>query len=287
MVVNGAEPATTQGSLGIFELLFGQRKAPPAKPVEAESKVDPRDDPRNAAVHAREEALLKLSLSSDLKLAGYDEAPENVPTWNKLQTTTLSSHFVRGLTLEEACDYFKDQTKIDFLIDWRALKECGLGPQGTSVTVEIGTVNVASAIARVLENVVSKGGEGPSGQLAFDVQGGMVVVTTLQEANRRQVTYFYDVWDLFVSEPGEGEAVFALYHGYSDSWLFDDLREVVDRLKQLIYDQVDANWEERGAGKDRIAEFDGRFVITASRHAHREISALLAQIRTVRRHVQR
>jgi len=56
----------------------------------------------------------------------------------------------------------------------------------------------------------------------------------------------------------------------------------MDQLKQLIYDQVDANWEERGEGTDRIAEFNRNLIVTASPSAHRDIEGLLQQLRAIR-----
>ena len=65
----------------------------------------------------------------DYGASGYREAEVNVPTWNKIQTTSIPVPFTTGPTLEQACDYFKNQTKVDFLIDWTQLKEVGLEPE--------------------------------------------------------------------------------------------------------------------------------------------------------------
>ncbi|NBQ15758.1 MAG: hypothetical protein EBU31_14410, partial [Proteobacteria bacterium] len=48
----------------------------------------------------------------DYGASGYREAEVNIPTWNKLQSTTLPVPFSTGPTLEQACDYFKNQTKV-------------------------------------------------------------------------------------------------------------------------------------------------------------------------------
>ena len=45
---------------------------------------------------------------------------------------------------------------------------------------------------------------------------------------------------------------------------------------------MDANWEERGEGTDRIAEFNRNLIVTASPSAHRDIEGLLQQLRAIR-----
>ncbi|MEY4942395.1 MAG: hypothetical protein RL254_576, partial [Planctomycetota bacterium] len=126
----------------------------------------------------------------------------NVPTWNKIQTTSIPVPFTTGPTLEQACDYFKNQTKVDFLIDWTQLKEVGLEPEQTAVTIDLGSTNMESAIKRVLERVISKNGDQPPSEpLAFDVQDGIVVITTKAGVQKKQVTFVYDVRDLLFRAP--------------------------------------------------------------------------------------
>ncbi|MFM8732707.1 MAG: hypothetical protein ACKOGJ_09400, partial [Phycisphaerales bacterium] len=63
-----------------------------------------------------------------------------------------------------------------------------------------------------------------------------------------------------------------------------DPQELLDQLKQLIYDQVDANWAEtgQGTGKDRITEFNRNLIVNASPAAQRAIEGLLQQLRAIR-----
>ena len=138
----------------------------------------------------------------DYGASGYREAEVNIPTWNKLQSTTLPVPFSTGPTLEQACDYFKNQTKVDFLVDWAQLKEVGLEPEQTAVTLDLGSSNMESAIKRVLEAVVSKNGDAPPSEpLAFDVQDGIVVITTKAGVQKKQITFVYDVRDLLFRAP--------------------------------------------------------------------------------------
>jgi len=138
----------------------------------------------------------------DYGASGYREAEVNVPTWNKIQTTSIPVPFTTGPTLEQACDYFKHQTKVDFLINWTQLKEVGLEPEQTAVTIDLGSTNMESAIKRVLERVISKNGDQPPSEpLAFDVQDGIVVITTKAGVQKKQVTFVYDVRDLLFRAP--------------------------------------------------------------------------------------
>lgn len=138
----------------------------------------------------------------DYGASGYREAEANVPTWNRLRTASLPVPFSSGPTLEQAVDYFKNQTKIDFQIEWKALREAGLEPEQTAVTVDAGSMKVDAALRKVLGEVVNKdNGEGPSEPLAFDVRDGQVVITTKSGVQNQQVMVVYDVRDLLFRAP--------------------------------------------------------------------------------------
>ena len=283
VVVNGEGKAMDQSPPGVLAWLFGHRKNAPTETSSPAAHTDPRDDPRSDAVHAAEAALIKRSYASDLKLAGYVESPENVPTWSTLQKTPLPSPVLAGQTLEQACDFLAKHSNLEFRIDWARLNEAGVYPQQTSVCLDIRNCNLESAINRILGSVVMRKDGSPLAEpLAFDVQHAVVVVTTRAGAMEVQATFVYEDWDLLVREPIEGQRLSEPYRGFEDSWLWY-VGEIREQLKQLIYDQVPGNWEERGLGNDRIAEFDGRLIVTASPYSHRDLMRLLAQLRAARR----
>jgi hypothetical protein len=284
VVVNGEGKAMDQSPPGVLAWLFGHRKNAPTETPSPAAHTDPRDDPRSDAVHAAEAALIKRSYATDLKLSGYVESSVNEPTWSRLQKTSLAAPIAAGQTLRQICDQFANEAKVDlFRIDWAKLRESGLEPQWTVVNANISGCTIENAIGRALDGVVSsKGDQAPLEPLAFDVQNGSVWITTKSEVLKRQSSAVYDVWDLLVREPIEGQRLSEPYQGYDDSWLWN-AGELRDQLKQLIYDQVPGNWEERGQGNDRIAEFDGRLIVTASPYSHRDLMRLLAQLRAARR----
>ena len=284
IVMNASDKSADQVAPGLLGWIFGHRSERPRDGSAVVKSTDPGDDPRTAAVHAAEAALIKRSYASDLKLSGYIEPAVNEPTWSKLRKTSLAAPVSAGQTLRQVCDQFAKEANVElFQIDWARLREAGLEPQWTIVNVNIGNCTIESAIGRALDGVVSsKGDSRPSEPLVFDVHNGGVWITTESEVLKRQLTFVYDIWDLLVREPIEGQRLSEGYRGVDDSWLwYDD--QLRDNLKQLIYDQVPGLWEERGQGTDRIAEFDGRYIVTASPYAHRNLMELLAQLRAARR----
>ncbi len=270
----------------------------------------------------------------DYGASGYREAEVNLPTINKLRTTSLPVPFSTGPTLEQALEYFRDQAKLDFFIDWSALKEVGLEPDQTAVQVDLGSTPLDAALRRVLETVRSKNGDTPpSAPLAFDVQDGVVVVTTKSGVQKKQLTVVYDIRDLLFRAPdfdnapefnlnqaisqgggqgggggggqggggggggfgggggGSGGGGGGSGGGGGGGGIFGspkaspprgDPTELINQLKTLIYDQVDAAWEERGNGTDRITEFNRNLIVTASADAQRQIEGLLQQLRAIR-----
>jgi type II secretory pathway component GspD/PulD (secretin)/tetratricopeptide (TPR) repeat protein len=265
----------------------------------------------------------------DYGASGYREAEANVPTWDKLRTASLPVPFQSGPTLEQAVDYFRDQTKIDFQIDWALLKEVGLEQERTSVTLNLSSMRVEAALKRVLAEVRNKdNGEAPSEPIAFDVQDGVVVITTKAGIQSRKVMVVYDVRDLLFVAPdfdnapefnlnqsiqtggggggpgggggaggggggfggggggggmggggGGGGAPFGEAGEAPERGNIDDRLE---QIKDLIYDQVEGNWEDRGGGDDKITTFNRNLIVNASPSAQRSIEGLLQQLRAIR-----
>jgi hypothetical protein len=232
---------------------------------------------------AAEQALVDRSRSPDFVPLGFSESPENAAIWEVLRNMSALSLPSGDQSLERLAEHVQQLTKVEIVIDWDRLREAGLQPGQTVVKTRPANANMALGLERTLAAAAStRNGEPPSEPIAFDIANGSVVISTHSGLRKKQVMVIYEVWDLLTRQPREGTSRSIGVRRAEDSWLYWR-EEYLDQLKQLIYDQVDAAWEERGEGTDRIAEFDGNVVITAAPIVHRDIQRILTQLRDAHR----
>jgi hypothetical protein len=226
---------------------------------------------------AVERDIIDRSLAPDFVPAGFVEDAASSSVLKKLRERSISAPLPAGLSLEAAVAGLAKEAGIDIEINWACLEGVGLAPELTLAPPLRAGTKLEVALKRVLEAVVSRpSGTAPADPITFDVEDGVAIVTSKSCALEKQVTFVYEVWDL-LTYPQSPNVIRAV-----DSWIWSR-GEYRDQLKWLIYDQVDANWEERGEGTDRIAEFGWNLVVTASPVAHREIMVLLEQLRSAHR----
>jgi hypothetical protein len=258
---------------GLLSLLLGN-SATRADETAATAPREEKDDLLiTPEILAAERDLIDRSLAPDFVPIGFVEDPASAPVWKKLRERSITASVPAGLSLEAAVAGLAKEAGADIEINWACLGEVGLAPEMTLAPPLRAGTNLQAALKRVLEAVVSSpSGTAPTEQITFDVEDGVVIVTTKSCALRKQATFVYEVWDLLTC-PQSPNVIRA-----ADSWIWwGDRYE--EQIKQLIFDEVDANWEERGAGSDRIAEFGLNLVITTSPVAHREIMVLLEKLR--------
>jgi len=232
---------------------------------------------------AAEQALVDRSRSPDFVPLGFSESPENAAIWEVLRNMSALSLPSGDQSLERLAEHVQQLTKAEIVIDWDRLREAGLQPGQTVVKTRPANANMALGLERTLAAAAStRNCEPPSEPIAFDVENGSIVISTRSGLRKKQVMVIYEVWDLWTRQPREGISNSVGVRRAEDSWLYWQ-QEYAEQFKQLIYDQVDAEWEERGMGTDRIAEFDGNFVITAAPIVHRDIQRMLTQFRDAHR----
>jgi hypothetical protein len=164
-----------------------------------------------------------------------------------------------GVAFTDVIDFLRDVTTANIFVNWRALEAAGF-ERSTPVTTNLRSVKFSKALQIILD--AAGGGKG---KLGYEIDDGVITVSTVEDLGLNVHTRAYDVRELVSSKPDVGEA----------EW---DKR--MEMLKKLITGSVAPNsWRDRGGSCAAIREAEGKLVITQNPENHDAIANLLNQTR--------
>ena len=206
-------------------------------------------------------------------------------------------------------DYFRNTTSLNFFVNWPALEAIGV-EQDTPVSLQLNNVPADRALTLVLQQAGAASEFDPIGYSVID---GIVTISTLRDLQKTTDLRPYDIRDLLVQVPNFTDAPsFDLREALSntssgggggtgggsgsDGGLFGDdggdddeedalsREERVTQITSLIQDTVGdpLDWQDAGGTVSSMRELDGQLIIKTTPENHRQIAALLAQLRETR-----
>ncbi|HZL36376.1 MAG TPA: hypothetical protein VFC78_13740 [Tepidisphaeraceae bacterium] len=204
-------------------------------------------------------------------------------------STTLPEVRFDGAALVDAMDFLRDVSGANLTVNWKALEEAGI-TKDTPVNVRLHAVSLRKALEMVLQEV------GGGDRLGYDLDQGVIQITTRELADSRMYTRIYPIQDLITTIPdftdapdfslnstsnnqnqnpqgggqiGSPSVVFNPFDGASSPGQNKDpgktktqlAQELVELIRAVI--QPDA-WQEAG-GKAAIRYWNGNLIVTAPR----------------------
>jgi hypothetical protein len=136
---------------------------------------------------------LILSAALGLSLLFNSAAPAAGVVSRQLSQRVPELRF-QGVTLSDAIDFLRDVSGANITVNWKALEGAGVS-RDTPVNIHLRAVSMRKA----LDLLLSQAGGGD--QLTFDVDQGVIEVTTREIADHRMVTRVYPVEDLIMIIP--------------------------------------------------------------------------------------
>lgn len=97
-----------------------------------------------------------------------------------------------ALPLSDAIDFIRDAGRLNLRVDWKALETAGID-RATPVSFQLHNVT----LRRALEMLLREAGGGV--KLAWELEDGIVEITTQEVADSRLVVEVYDIRDLLFS----------------------------------------------------------------------------------------
>ena len=165
------------------------------------------------------------------------------------------------LTIQELAAQLRTRFHINVMIDRRGLDDVGLGSDTRLEGIECSEVVLEEALELLLGQL----------DLSFFVRSDVLILSTPEEAENHLETVVYPVADLVATLPRDP---FGKHREYLD---FDTLIETITSAV------APDTWDEvGGAGAIEAFPASRSLVISQVRHVHREIRALLANLRQSR-----
>lgn len=181
-------------------------------------------------------------------------------------------------TLADAIDFLRDVGGLNIRVDWGVLERAGVD-RTTPINLRLRNLTAR----RVLEAVLREAGAGA--KLTYEIDDGVIEITTQEEADRRLVVEVYEVRDLLftpldagrapevqfqldaVTRGGGGGSGGNLFGGSSSGGQTEDKtpdqrgEELAQLIMQLIRPEV---WNVNG-GPASIRYFNGTLIVSAPR----------------------
>src|SRR5665213_3420000 len=244
-------------------------------------------------------------------VCGLAPAPARAASAARRQlNTTLPEVKFEGVALTDAMDFLRDVSGANMTVNWKALEEAGI-TKDTPVTVRLRSVSLRKALDMVLQEA------GGGDKLAYDLDQGVIAITTRELADARMYTRVYPVQDLIMDVPDFTDAPdFSLNStsnnqnqnpqggggiGSTQVTQANDLfggsgtqggqrekpgptkQEMVDQITKLISETVaPESWREAGGTTGALRELQGQLIVTQTPENQQQLSNLLEKLREAR-----
>jgi general secretion pathway protein D len=127
--------------------------------------------------------------------SGFVESPEDRLVAQRLDSTSVALDF-SGNTFEQVIAFLEQVSGTSMYVDWKALDAIGIDRED-EVTLRLASMPVRSALERVLEQLGQDDFERPK----FDIQDGILAISSDAALRKRKEIVVYDIGDLLFEVP--------------------------------------------------------------------------------------
>ena len=164
-----------------------------------------------------------------------------------------------NVPLGDVIDFLRDVTNTNIFVNWRALEAAGV-ERSAPVTARMRDVTFAKALEVILQSV------GGKKKLGYELDEGVLTISTADETGGTPETTVYDVRPLLTAPAGGGNAAAAA-------------AEREDAILKMVTGSIaPSTWKEGGgSGTARIQ--GGQLVVTTTAENQKAVANLLEQVR--------
>jgi beta-lactamase regulating signal transducer with metallopeptidase domain len=192
------------------------------------------------------------------KLASGTTLPVTAASTGDLLEKVLPQTNFQGITFEDAIDYFRDTTGANIFVNKNALEAAGVS-MSTPITLKLHGVKFSKALGTVLD--LAGGGK----ELTYDIDDGVIMISTAEQLNMNVKTLVYEVGDLVRTPDGA----------------IPPTPQLLDSLVKTIEDTVaPESWKTNGGKTGDISESRSltQLVITQTPARQQMVKKLLDDI---------
>lgn len=179
--------------------------------------------------------------------------------------------FSKGITVEQAFDHLRNQTRANLVVQWQALASIGINRDDV-VKLRLWDVTLERALAVMLAAVSND-----SVSVGYIGEDGIITVSTTDQFRGQQPMRVYDVRDVIVSmRQGDDD----VYRPTGEEDTAKTTNEYVEELVTYIRDTIDPDsWRDNGGSVGSLRYWSGRLWIEQTPANHNRIEQRLEEIR--------
>lgn len=155
---------------------------------------------------------------------------------------------LKDAPLGAVVQWLREWLEENLYVEWKELAELGVRPNHP-IQLDLKALTAERVLRAIIADL------GPDVRLAYEIEDGVLVISTVEQLTALLFTAVYDVSDLTKTRIGP------------------------QRLIQIFVDAIEPDTWVQNGGEGTIAFFDDRLVIRNNRSAHRRVEKLLADIR--------
>ena len=214
-------------------------------------------------------------------------APAAGPITRQLDRSLPATNFT-GVTFGEAIEFLRDVSGLNIHVNWKALETANVTAD-TPVTMRLRAVSMRKVLNLLLSEAAG------ADTLAWQVDGGVVEITTKELADKKLYTRIYPVEDLVTEIPefteppsfslqsttdqaqqggggGGGQGLFANSDDRTEREPVRSKDERGEELVQLVKEMIQPDvWADAG-GPAHIRYFRGNLIVTAPKSVHEALA---------------
>jgi hypothetical protein len=172
---------------------------------------------------------------------------------------TLPEVIFEGVGFNDTIDFLRDVTGANIFVNWKAMEAAHID-QNAPVTAKLRNIKFSKALRVVLDSAA-----GGKDKLGYDIDEGVITISTAEDLRKNTMTRVYDVRGLI--RPANGDAAAR-----------DEKRIKV--LTDLIVTSVaPKTWRDKGGSVGALRELQGNLIVTQTPENHEAIAHLLTGVR--------
>jgi beta-lactamase regulating signal transducer with metallopeptidase domain len=161
--------------------------------------------------------------------------------------------------LSDALEFLRDVSGANMTIQWKALEAAGID-KAAPVTIRMRNPKFSTALKAILSDA-----GGGAVKLGFEIEEGVIVITTAEELSKNTTVEVYDIRDLFMSKDEKAN------------------EEHANQLMKTFEQIIDPNsWTTNGGNAGTIKHLKGQLIVTQTKENHRMVVQLLDKLREAR-----
>ncbi|HEV8607164.1 MAG TPA: M56 family metallopeptidase [Tepidisphaeraceae bacterium] len=172
------------------------------------------------------------------------------------------------VAFSDAVDFLRDVTSANIFVNWKALEAAGI-EKNAPVSARMRDIKFSKALTTLVNDV-----GGGAVKLGFEIDDGVIIISTAEELNKNTEVHVYDIRDLLALTNDAKQ---------TEQTAKEKTEALVSELTKLIQETIDRDtWRDNGGPIGSIRHLNGQLIVTQTRENQKQLVQLLDKLRETR-----